>query len=103
MPKKDATNARVEVRRPSDGERLDVKGSFWKPDGVVGDENERAETDLAAFSQSTAGNHDDGDQKNCKFTNKSLRHLPQGGRNCRGSKTDSRKGGRYGEARSQLW
>ena len=80
LPEKDATNACAKVRRPSDGERLDVKGSFLKPSGVVDDENERAETDLAALSQSTAGNHDDGDRKNCNFTNKSLRHLPHGGR-----------------------
>ena len=64
------------MRRPPDGERLDVEGSFLKPGGVVGNEDERAETDLAALSQSTAGNHDDGDRKNCNFTNKSLRHLP---------------------------
>ena len=50
LPKKDATYARAKVRRPSDGERLDVKGSFLKPSGIVGDENERAETDLATLS-----------------------------------------------------
>ena len=72
--------ARAKVHRPSNGERLDVQGSFLKPSGIVGDENERAETDLAAFSQSTTENHDDGDRKNCNFTNKSLRHLPHGGR-----------------------
>ena len=80
------------MRRPSDGECLDVKGSFLKPGGVVGDENEHAETDLVDLSQSAAGNHDDGDRKNCNFTNKSLRHLPTVGANCRGPKTDSRKG-----------
>ena len=62
-----------------DGECLDVKGSFLKPGEVVGNEDEHAETDLMALSQSTAGNHDDGNRKNCNFTNKSLRHLPHGG------------------------
>ena len=57
----------MKVRRPSDGERLDVKGSFLKPSGVVSDENKRAETDLAALSQSSAGNHDDGDRKNLQL------------------------------------
>ena len=80
LPEKDATYARAKVRRPSDGECLDVKGSFLKPSGVVDDENERTEMDLAALSQSTTRNHDDGDRTNCNFTNKSLRHLPQGGR-----------------------
>ena len=60
-------NARVKVHRPLDGERHNVKGSFLKPTGVVGDENERAETDLAALSQSAAGNHDDDDWKNLQL------------------------------------
>ena len=80
MPKKDAANACAEVRRPADGERLDVEWSLVEPSGVVGDEDERAETDLAAFSQSSAGNRDDGDPKNRNFTNKSLGHLPHSGR-----------------------
>ena len=68
-----------ESASPTEGERLDVKGSFLKPGGVVGDEDERVERDLEALSQSTAGNHDDRDRKNCNFTKKSLRHPPQGG------------------------
>ena len=64
---KDVVNAREKVHRLSDGERLNVKGSFLKPSGVVGDENERAETDLAALSQSAAGNHDDDDRKNLQL------------------------------------
>ena len=80
LPEKDAVNARAKVRRASDGERLNVKGSFLKPRGVIGDKNERAETDLAALSQSTAGNHDDGNRKNRNLTKKSLRHLPHDGR-----------------------
>ena len=62
MPKKNATNARAEVSRSSDEERLSVQGSFLEPRGVVGDENERGEMDLVALSQSAAGNHDDGDR-----------------------------------------
>ena len=79
MPQKDVVNVRVKVCRPADEERLDVEGGLLEPGGVVGDEDERAETDLTALSQSTAGNHDDGNQKNRNFTSKSLRHLPQGG------------------------
>ena len=60
-------NARAKVRRPSDGERLDFKGSFLKPGGAVGDENEHAKTDLAALSQSAIGNHDDDDRKNLQL------------------------------------
>ena len=66
LPEKDAVNARVEVRHPSDGERPSAQGSFLKPHGVIGDENERAETDLVALNQSAAGNHDD-DRKNLQL------------------------------------
>ena len=80
LSKKDTADAGTEVRRPADGERLDVQWSLVEPSRVIGDEDERAETDLAAFSQSSAGNHDDGNRKNRNFSNKLLRHLPQGGR-----------------------
>ena len=79
LPKKDATNAHAKVRRPSDRERLNIEQSFLKPCRVVGDENERDETDLAALTNSPpktmmmTG-------KTCNFTNKSLRHLPHSGR-----------------------
>ena len=63
-----------------DGECLDVERGLLEPGGVVGDEGECAEMDLAALSQSSAGNHDDGNRKNRNFSNKSLRHLPHGGR-----------------------
>ena len=62
LPEENTANARTEVCRPSDGECLNVQGSFLKPRGVVGDENDRAETDLAALTQSAAGNHDDYDR-----------------------------------------
>ena len=70
----------MKVRYPADWERPDVKWRFLEPSGVVGDEYERAEMDLAALSQTSAWNHDDGDRKNCSFSNNSLRHLPHGGR-----------------------
>ena len=79
MPQDDATDARAKVRRPAGGECADVEWSLLKPSGVVGYKHERAETDLAALSQTSAWNHDEGDQKNCNFSNKSLRHLPHGG------------------------
>ena len=67
LPEKDTTNARAKVHCPSDGEHLNIKGSFLKPSGVVGDENECAEMDLAALSQSSAGNHDDDDRRNLQL------------------------------------
>ena len=72
-------DARAKVRRPADGERLDIEWSLLKPGGVVGDENERAEVDLAALSQTSAGNHDDRTRRNRNLTGKSLRHMPHGG------------------------
>ena len=80
MPQEDAADARTKVRRSVDWERVDVERSLLKPSRVVGDKHERAETDLAALGQPSARNHDDGDWKNCNFSNKSLRHLPHGGR-----------------------
>ena len=56
------------MRRPADGERLDVEGGLLEPGGVVGDNNERVETDLAALSQTSAGNHDDAIWKNHNLT-----------------------------------
>ena len=80
LPQKDVANARAKVRRPTDGECLDFEGGLLEPGGVIGDENEHAETDLATLSQTTARKHDDGNRKNRNFTKKSLRHLPHGGR-----------------------
>ena len=56
-------DACAKVRRPVDGERFDVEWSLLKPSGVVGDERERAEMDLAALHQNSARNHDDLDRK----------------------------------------
>ena len=59
MPQENAADARAKVRCPADGERLKVEWSFPEPSGVVGDEHERVETDLAALHQNFARNHDD--------------------------------------------
>ena len=63
MPQKDTADARAKVRLPADRECIDVERSLLKPSGVVGDERERAETDLAALHQNSARNHDDLDRK----------------------------------------
>ena len=80
LPQQDAADTRPKVRRPADEERVDVEWCLLEPSGVVGDESECTETDLVALDQCSAGNHDEADRKNCNFSNKSLRHLPQGGR-----------------------
>ena len=54
MPQEEAADARAKVRCPTDGERLDVEWSLLEPSGVVGDEHERTETDLAALNQHSA-------------------------------------------------
>ena len=54
LPQKDAADARAKGRRSTDWERVDVELSLLKPNRVVGDERERAETDLAALNQNSA-------------------------------------------------
>ena len=54
MPQEDAADACTKVRCSADWERVDVERSLLKPSGVVGDEREPAETDLAALNQSSA-------------------------------------------------
>ena len=54
MPQEDAADARTKVRRSADRERVDVERSLLKPGRVVGNERERAETDLAALNQNSA-------------------------------------------------
>ena len=54
MPQENAADARAKVHRSADWERVDVERSLLKPSGVVGDERERAEMDLAALNQSSA-------------------------------------------------
>ena len=54
LPQEDTTDTRAKVRRPADRERVDVERSLLKPSGVVGDERERAETDLAVLNQISA-------------------------------------------------
>ena len=80
LPQQDAADTRPKMRHTADGERVDVEWSLLEPSGVVGDEGERAETDLAALDQNSAKNRDEGDRNNCNFSNKLLRHPPHGGR-----------------------
>ena len=81
MPQEDAADARAaKLRRTVDGERVDVEWCLLKPGGVVGDESERAEADLAALHQNSARNHDQRDRKNRNFSNQVLRFRPYGGR-----------------------
>ena len=53
MPQEDVADTRVTVRRSADWERVDVEWSLLKSSRVVGDECERAETDLAALNQNS--------------------------------------------------
>ena len=46
-------DARAKVRCPADGERLNVAWSLLEPSGVISDEHERAEMDLAALNQNS--------------------------------------------------
>ena len=54
MPQEDVADARAKVRRSANWERVDVERSLLKPSRVVGDERERADTDLAALDQNSA-------------------------------------------------
>ena len=47
-------DARAKVRCLADGECVDIEWSLLKLSRVVGDKHERAETDLAALSQTSA-------------------------------------------------
>ena len=80
LPQKDAADARSKMRSSADWERIHVEQGLLQPGRVVGDECECAETDLAALNQNSAKNRDEGRRNDCNFSNKSLRHLPQGGR-----------------------
>ena len=68
MPQQDAADTCAKVRRPADGKRVDVEWSLLEPSGVVGDEGERAEMDLAALDQNSTRNHDEGNRNNCNFS-----------------------------------
>ena len=68
MPQQNAADTCAKMRRPADGERVDVEWSLLEPSGVVGDEREHAKMDLAALDQSSARNHDEGDRNNCNFS-----------------------------------
>ena len=57
----------AKMRRTADGERINVEWSLLEPGGVIGDESERAESELTAHDQTTAGNHVDEDRKKCNL------------------------------------
>ena len=63
MPQEKTMDARAKVRCPADRECVHVERSLLKTSGVVGDERERAKTDLVALHQNSVGNHDDLDWK----------------------------------------
>ena len=63
MPQENAADARTKVRCPADRERVHVERSLLKLGGVVGDERERTEMDLAALHQNSVENHDDSGRK----------------------------------------
>ena len=54
LPQEDAANARAKVRCLADRECVDFERRLLKPSGVIGDERERAEMDLAALHQNSA-------------------------------------------------
>lgn len=83
----------MEVRFPADRKSLDIEGGFLKPGGVFGDESERAESELAAHNQTTAGNHVDEDRKKCNLAESSKMLCPTVGANYRGTKSDSKSRG----------
>ena len=80
MPQQDAADTRPKMHRTADGERINIKWSLLEPGGVVGDEGESAETDLLALDQNSSRHHDENTRKNRNFSEKSLKHLPHGGR-----------------------
>ena len=80
MSQQNAADTCAKMRRTADGKRINIEWSLLEPSGVVGNKREHAETNLAALNQNSARNHGEGDRNNCNFSNKSLRHLPHGGR-----------------------
>ena len=101
MPEEDATGACAEVRRPANRERLDVQRGFLEPRRVVSDENERAETDLAALNHLAAGNHDDDRKTNFQLHQQVAKTpAPWWAPTIVVLSLTVERGGRYGEARS---
>ena len=54
MPQQNTADTCAKMRRAADGERINVEWSLLKLSRVVGDKHERAATDLAALSQTSA-------------------------------------------------
>ena len=68
LPQQNAADTCTKMRRTADAERIDVEWSLLKPSGVVGDEGESTETDLAALDQNSTSNHDESNRKNRNFS-----------------------------------
>ena len=49
LPQQNAADIRPKMRHTTHGERVDVEWSLLEPNGVVGNESERTEADLAAL------------------------------------------------------
>ena len=75
MPQENAADARAKVHFPTDRECVHVEWSLLKPGGVVGDERERTETDLAALHQNSVGNHDDLGRKRSQLLQQNAKTL----------------------------
>ena len=68
MPQQNAADTCAKMRRTADGERINVEWSLLEPSGVVSDEGESAETDLAALDQNSTRNYDESNRNNCNFS-----------------------------------
>ena len=68
MPQQNAADTCAKMRRTADRERINVEWSLLEPSGIVGDEGESTETDLAALDQNSTSNHDESDRKKCNFS-----------------------------------
>ena len=101
LPQEDAADACAKVRRPTDRECVHVERSLLKPSGVVGDERERAETDLAALHQNSVGNHDDSGRKRSQLLQQNAKTpAPRWAPTVVVLSLTVEYGGRNGEARS---
>ena len=80
MPQENTADTHAKVRCPANRECVHVERSLLKLGGVVGDERERAKTDLAALHQNSARNHDDLDRKRSQLLQQIAKTPPQGGR-----------------------
>ena len=71
-------------------ESLDVEGCLLKPGGVIGDENERAESELATHNQPQLETMLIKIEENATLPEVAKTLRPKVGANCRGSMSDSK-------------